>query len=49
MMTKRPKSVPEIDAFITMLRVACENNQVREKLERLLAMPDLQRQAVVEA
>jgi hypothetical protein len=44
-----PKTVGEIDAFITMLRAACDERTVYERLERLLSMPDAKRQAVVHA
>ena len=44
-----PRSVADIDGFITMLTAACENEEVNERLERLLSMPDSQRQAVVHA
>jgi hypothetical protein len=42
-----PKNVGEIDTFITMLRTACEDKNVYERLEQLLSMPDQKRQAVV--
>lgn len=42
-----PKTVGEIDTFITMLRTACEDENVNARLERLLSMPDQKRQAVV--
>jgi hypothetical protein len=45
----RPRSVGEIDSFITMLRAACADRKVHERLERLLSMPDEKRQAVVHA
>ncbi|HUL92603.1 MAG TPA: hypothetical protein VLV56_09665 [Burkholderiales bacterium] len=41
------KSVADIESFITMLRVACEDRSVSERLERLLCLPDAKRQAVV--
>lgn len=44
-----PKSVGEIDSFATMLRAACDDRKVHERLERLLSMPDEKRQAVVHA
>jgi hypothetical protein len=44
-----PKSVGEIDSFVTMLRAACDDWKVYERLERLLSMPDRRRQAVVHA
>jgi hypothetical protein len=46
---RRPASVGEIDAFVTMLRTACDDRTVYERLERLLSMPDEKRQAVVHA
>ena len=42
-----PKSVADIESFITMLRVACEDRNVSERLERLLSLPDAKRQDVV--
>lgn len=42
-----PRSVADIESFITMLRVACEDRKVSERLERLLSLPDAKRQAVV--
>jgi len=48
-MTPTPKSVGEIETFITMLRTACDDRQVYERLERLLSLPDEKRQAVVRA
>jgi hypothetical protein len=43
------KSVAEIETFITMLTTACEDGSIRQRLERLLSMPDRKRQAVVRA
>lgn len=48
-MTGTPKTVGEVAMFITMLRTACEDKTVYERLERLLAMPDGTRQGVVHA
>jgi hypothetical protein len=42
-----PRSVGEIDSFITMLLAACDNRMVHDKLEALLSMPDRRRQAIV--
>jgi hypothetical protein len=47
MTANAPKTVGEIDTFITMLRTACEDKKVYERLERLLSMPEQKRQAVV--
>jgi len=46
---RTPKSVGEIESFITMLTAACEDASVHARLERLLSMPDPKRQAVVRA
>jgi hypothetical protein len=46
-MTPAPRNVGEIETFITMLRTACDDRQVYERLERLLSHPDEKRQAVV--
>ncbi len=43
----RPRSVADVESFITMLRVACEDRSINERLERLLCLPDTKRQAVV--
>jgi hypothetical protein len=45
--TSRPKTVGEIDTFITMLLTACENRKVYGALEKLLSLPDQKRQAAV--
>jgi len=47
MVPSRPKSVADVESFITMLRVACEDRGINERLERLLSLPDTERQAVV--
>lgn len=44
-----PRSVGEIDGFVTMLLAACESRMVHDKLEALLSLPDQRRQAVVHA
>jgi hypothetical protein len=49
MPSQAPKTVGEIDSFITMLLVACENRMVYDRLESLLSLPDLRRQAEVNA
>lgn len=42
------KSVGDIESFITMLRVACEDRNINTRLERLLSLPDDKRKAVVQ-
>jgi hypothetical protein len=44
-----PKTVGEMDTFITMLATACENKMVHGYLEKLLSLPDQERQAAVHA
>ncbi len=44
-----PRSVAEIEGFVNLLKAACEDQQINTTLERLLAMPDAQRQGVVHA
>ena len=44
-----PKTVGEIEIFITMLLTACQDPTVNERLERLLSLPDQKRQATVHA
>jgi hypothetical protein len=42
-----PRSVADIDSFITMLHVACEDASVNARLEKLLALPDDARRGLV--
>lgn len=49
MMRRAPKSVAEIETFITMLTAACEDALVHQRLARLLSMPDRKRKGVVRA
>jgi hypothetical protein len=44
-----PKSVGEIETFITMLSTACADTSVHARLEKLLSLPDRKRQDVVHA
>ena len=44
-----PRSVAEIDSFVTMLQTACADQEVNARLEKLLSMPDEKRHAVVHA
>ncbi len=48
-MAQSPRSVADIDSFITLLRVACEDRAVNDRLEKLLSLPDQKRQAVLHA
>ncbi|MBI4294160.1 MAG: hypothetical protein HY661_21995 [Betaproteobacteria bacterium] len=47
--TTAPRSVAEIESFITMLRVACEDAKINSQLQNLLAMPDAQRRSLIDA
>ena len=49
MRAEAPRSVAEIESFITMLRTACSDDGVHRRLEQLLSMPDDKRRAVVRA
>lgn len=44
-----PRSVADIEGFVGLLKAACDDPQINATLERLLAMPDVQRQGVVHA
>lgn len=49
-MTAHPsRSVADIEGFVDLLKAACDDPQINATLERLLAMPDAQRQGVVHA
>jgi len=48
-MSTPPRSVAEIDAFVDLLKAACTDEKINASLQRLLAMPDAQRQGVVHA
>lgn len=49
MLANPHRSVAEIDGFVDLLKAACADQQINATLERLLAMPDAQRQGVVHA
>ena len=42
-----PRTVGEIETFVTMLKVVCEDDTVNRQLQRALSMPDNRRQAVI--
>ena len=44
---RSPRTVGEIETFVTMLKVACEDDTVNRQLQRVLSMPDNKRQAVI--
>lgn len=47
--SRAPKTVGEVESFITMLLAACENKTVYERLEALLTLPDSRRKAELNA
>jgi len=47
--SQAPKSVGEIGTFVNMLAAACDDAVVYQRLERLLSMPDQERQGLVHA
>jgi hypothetical protein len=49
MTSPAPRSVADIEGFVGLLKAACDDQQINATLERLLAMPDAQRQGVVHA
>jgi hypothetical protein len=44
-----PKTVGEIESFITMLLAACESKMVYDRLETLLTLPDVRRRGELNA
>lgn len=48
-MTTTPRSVADIEGFVGLLKAACDDEKINATLQRLLAMPDGQRQGVVHA
>lgn len=44
-----PRSVAEVDGFVSLLVAACSDPKINATLERLLAMPDEKRQGLVHA
>ncbi len=42
-----PRSVADIEGFVGLLKAACEDPKINATLERLLVMPDAQRQGIV--
>jgi hypothetical protein len=42
-----PRSVAEIDGFVSLLAATCNDSKINATLERLLAMPDEKRKGLV--
>jgi hypothetical protein len=49
MPTTPPRSVAEVEGFVSLLSAACNDSKINATLERLLAMPDEKRRGVVHA
>lgn len=49
MTTSITRSVADIEGFVDLLKAACEDEKINATLERLLVMPNAQRQGVVHA
>lgn len=49
MTSPAPRSIADIEGFVGLLKAACDDPQINAALERLLAMPDAQRQGVIHA
>ena len=47
MVRPQPASVSEIESFVTLLRVACEDPAIRATLVKLLAQPNDQRHGMI--
>ena len=48
-MTAAPRSVAEIESFVSLLAAACNDSTINATLERLLAMPDEKRKGLIHA
>ena len=44
-----PRSVADVEGFVSLLLAACNDAKINATLERLLSMPDDQRQGLVHA
>ena len=44
-----PRSVAEIESFVSLLAAACNDSKINATLERLLAMPDEKRKGLIHA
>lgn len=49
MINTPPRSVAEVDGFVSLLAAACNDSKINATLERLLAMPDEKRKGLVHA
>ena len=44
-----PRSVADVEGFVSLLMAACDDPKINATLERLLSMPDAKRRGVVHA
>ena len=44
-----PRTVAEIEGFVSLLMAACNDSKINTTLERLLSMPDAKRKGLVHA
>jgi hypothetical protein len=44
-----PRTVADVEGFVSLLRAACDDAKINATLERLLSMPDDKRQGLVHA
>lgn len=44
-----PRTVAEVEGFVSLLLAACDDAKINATLERLLSMPDEKRQGLVHA
>jgi hypothetical protein len=47
MKTPAPRTVAEVDGFVSLLMAACNDPKINATLERLLSMPDEKRRGLV--
>ena len=43
----KTQSVGDIESFVSLIRAACENNQIGSTLEAILVMPKMRRRAFI--
>lgn len=43
----RPRSVGEIESFVTLLRAACHDATMNARLQRILELPDEKRRSLI--
>jgi hypothetical protein len=48
-MPQPPRTVAEVEGFVSLLKAACDDPKINATLERLLSMPDGKRRGLVHA